>query len=325
MSLEIKRKIGNEAVLSLRKTAYLCSRNAPRVLTKIIEYWVNELQPDEDCVLCGNHSPAEKIAFSMLLEHKIPTVLVLAEAMKSVWDDEIQAALNEKRLLIITHCDDNVHRITARSAFDRNRLLLSLADDIIVGYCEKGGNLERLMKDYDDVAYILTDNGERSSYYIDPVELYGKESTEPVGIEIDPWERSVKTVNGLITLGFAGSGADKFARIVQTEGDETVSKRVGRISLGCAEFVKFCDVLKRVFHDMESGKDVDKGIFVASLSGEVTFGVRREDNSKTLIINQRKDLGSMGLRSETLFVDEKYILLFYDVLIEAQQHFFEND
>ena len=63
MSLEIKRKIGNEAVLSLRKTAYLCSRNAPRVLTKIIEYWVNELQPDEECVLCGNHSPAEKIAF----------------------------------------------------------------------------------------------------------------------------------------------------------------------------------------------------------------------------------------------------------------------
>lgn len=319
--MEIKRKVGNEAVLSLRKTAYLCSRNAPRALGRIVEMWVDELKPDEDCVLCSNHSPSEKAVFSLLLEHKIPAVLVLAEAMKDTWGDNIRKALDENRLLIITHCDDNVHRITASSAFDRNRLMLSMADDIIVGYCEKGGNLDRALKGYGNVAYILNDNGERPAYYVDPVELYGKVDVEPMKTEKDPWERSVKAGQSTITLGFAGSGEGKFVKIVQVEGCGKNAARKGKINLGRSEFVKFCDVLKRAFDALESGAGINGDIYVASLSGDVTFNIISESGGKSLTFTQKKDLGPMGMRSETVAVDLKDMQLFYDVLMEAQQHF----
>lgn len=96
----------------------------------------------------------EQTVFSWLLQLKIPTVLVLAEALSETWSAEIEIALREQRLLIITHCEPNIHRITAQSAYDRNQLMISLADKIIIGYCTNGGNIEKQIKGLSNVIYL---------------------------------------------------------------------------------------------------------------------------------------------------------------------------
>lgn len=70
----------------------------------------------------------------MLLEKKIPIILVLAESIKEEWPLPIKLALEEKRLLIVTACNDKVHRINHQSAYERNEIILSLANHIIIGY-----------------------------------------------------------------------------------------------------------------------------------------------------------------------------------------------
>jgi hypothetical protein len=52
-------------------------------------------------------------------------------------------------LLIIAAFDETVKRVTAENAFQRNRLMAELADEIFIAYASKGGSLERLIDSVD--------------------------------------------------------------------------------------------------------------------------------------------------------------------------------
>lgn len=88
--------------------------------------------------------------------------MVLAEAMHEQWSEPVSAALGSGQLLIITHCGPEVHTVCARSAFDRNALMMALADEIVVGYCSKGGNLERGLAGYSNVRYLVGNQDNRA-------------------------------------------------------------------------------------------------------------------------------------------------------------------
>lgn len=160
--MEIRSKLGNENIMQLRKMAFFCSRKEPSGLQAAVDRWIATLQPDKVCVMCGDQSPMEKHVFSSLLERKIPAILVLAEAMHEQWSEPVSEALGSGRLLIITHCGPEVHTVCARSAFDRNALMMALADEIIVGYCSKGGNLERGLAGYSNVRYLVGNQDNRA-------------------------------------------------------------------------------------------------------------------------------------------------------------------
>ena len=148
-------RIGNSTLLSNRKTtAFLCSRQVPENKIPPIYNWINQLSPEKDCILCGNHSRMEQEVFNILLEKKIPVILALAEGMKKEWDNKVKLALEENRMLIVTTCDDKIHRINHQSAYDRNETILSLADDIIIGYCTPGGNIDRQTKGKTNITYL---------------------------------------------------------------------------------------------------------------------------------------------------------------------------
>ena len=74
-------KIGNAQLLKLNKTAFLCSRKVPESQEKVIFDWVKQLNPMTDCILCGNFSEMEQKVFTLLLEYKIPTILVMPNAV----------------------------------------------------------------------------------------------------------------------------------------------------------------------------------------------------------------------------------------------------
>lgn len=149
------RKLGNETLLQKRKTAFLCSRITPEETQTAVLEWVNSLNQNSDCILCGNHSAMEHLVFGLLLRKKIPTILVLAETFKDNWNNEIISALKENRLLIITLCDETVHFVSKQSAADRNLLILSLAENIVIGYSTPNGNIERQTENLHNVS-ILT-------------------------------------------------------------------------------------------------------------------------------------------------------------------------
>jgi hypothetical protein len=76
-----------------------------------------------------------------------PIILALPRGLKKRWEPEIQAQLKTDRFLIITPFDNSVTRITKEAAEIRNRLMLELADDIVVGYLDQKGSLDSLLSE----------------------------------------------------------------------------------------------------------------------------------------------------------------------------------
>lgn len=153
--MTIKQSLGNKRLLKLHKTAFLCSMLSPLETKEAIDDWAKKTDIERNVVLCGNHSDMEQYLFDLLLRNKIPTILFIAESLHDRWDDKIKSALEEERLLIVTHCDSDVHFTTRKSADDRNRLMLEMADDTIVGYCSENGKIQRQIMGMDNVR-ILT-------------------------------------------------------------------------------------------------------------------------------------------------------------------------
>lgn len=153
--MEIIHQTGNLKLLSRRKTAFLCSRRVPDGAYVTIREWTDALSAWEDCILCGNHSPMEQQVFTWLLRRRIPVILVLAETLPERWPAEVMDAFAEQRLLVVTHCDATVHRVSRQSAFDRNEMMFSMADDVVVGYAVEGGNIEAQVHNRSNVRYLM--------------------------------------------------------------------------------------------------------------------------------------------------------------------------
>lgn len=298
--MEIRSKTGNEALIRREKTAFLCSRNTPDGIEYLVGKWLLGLSPERDCIMCGNQSPMERAVFSVLLQRKIPAILVLAEAMRSRWDDDISAALRENRLLIITHCDASVHNVTARSAFDRNVLMLSLAQNTVVGYCTKGGKLERALAGFDNVEYL--ENGQPW------LGMAGKavEDTvpdKPRQTRLGSWQRRLDVGHGTIFLDFNDYSAETFFKITHSVGDAGGGFVRQKLFFDRKELAAFLSALRLLDDARGKGKDVLTGLKVDSLSGEITFDVIRRQDSSLLNMTQTKEYGDGKLRVNTVSLD----------------------
>lgn len=138
--------LGNRELLQIYKTAFLCSRKVPAGIILKSYDWAKEQRDTGNCIVCSNHSPIEKDVFEILLKGSQPLILVLPRGLKKRWEPQILKAVQAKRLLIISPFDKNTKRITRETAQKKNEIILSLADEIVAGYVEKGGQLEELLK-----------------------------------------------------------------------------------------------------------------------------------------------------------------------------------
>lgn len=282
------------------KTAFLCSRNTPDGIEFLVGKWLLGLSAERDCVMCGNQSPMERAVFSVLLERKIPAILVLAEAMRSRWEDDISAALRENRLLIITHCDASVHSVTARSAFDRNVLMLSLAQNTVVGYCKKGGKLERALAGFDNVEYL--ENGQPW------LGMTGKAAEDTVAdkprqTRLGAWQKRLDVGHGTIFLDFNDSSAETFFKITHSTGDAGGGFVRQKLFFDRKELAAFLSALRLLDDGRSKGEAVWTSLKVDSLSGEITFDVIRRLDSSLLRVTQTKENVGGKLRVNTVSLD----------------------
>jgi hypothetical protein len=73
--------------------------------------------------------------------------MVLARRIKVKIEPELKAAVDAGRLLLITPFENSVKRITAETAEKRNRFMIELADEVVIGFASKGGMLDSMIAD----------------------------------------------------------------------------------------------------------------------------------------------------------------------------------
>lgn len=143
----IKESLGNTELLKLPKTAFLCSRKIPASVVLKCYDWAVEQRESDVCVISGFHSQIEKDVLHYLLKGKQPIILALARGLKEKLEPEFEKPLEQGRLLIITPFDKLVKRVSSQNAQTRNKLMIDLADRIVIGFASTGGNLQKLVQE----------------------------------------------------------------------------------------------------------------------------------------------------------------------------------
>jgi hypothetical protein len=69
--------------------------------------------------------------------------------MKKRLEPELQKALDQNRLLIISPFSVDVKRASKKTAQLRNRMMIEMAEKITIGFMSKGGLLEKLVSETD--------------------------------------------------------------------------------------------------------------------------------------------------------------------------------
>lgn len=141
---------GNTELLKLPKTAFLCSRNIPASAVLKCYDWAIEQRDKGNCVISGFHSKIEKDVFHYLLAGTQPVIMVLARGIKVKIEPELKIAIDAGKLLIVTPFGNSVKRITAETAEKRNRFMIELADEVVIGFASKGGMLDSMIANVKD-------------------------------------------------------------------------------------------------------------------------------------------------------------------------------
>ncbi len=141
--------IGNNELLKLPKTAFLCSRKVSASVVLKCYDWAIAQRDAGHCVISGFHSQLEKDVLHYLLKGTQPIIVVLGRGMKKRLEPELQKALDQNRLLIISPFSVDVKRTSEKTAQIRNRMMIEMAENITVGFVSNGGLLEALIKETD--------------------------------------------------------------------------------------------------------------------------------------------------------------------------------
>lgn len=138
---------GDASMLLCPMTTFLCSHRVPDGVSAAIRSWVESLDAANTCVVCGNLTADERFTLRLLVERGIPVVLVLAQAIPARLEElKLEAAersaFNAGLLVVISPIEDaTVTDVSSKTSATRNRLMIAVAERIVVGYMTENGNL----------------------------------------------------------------------------------------------------------------------------------------------------------------------------------------
>lgn len=140
--------LGNPALLDQPLIGVLCSRRVPRALEEHALAWARSARDLRFPVVGGFLAPVERGCLEVLLQGSQPVVVCLARGLAATriparW----RTPLERGRLLLVTPFADDVVRLSAASAEARNRLVASLARQLVVPHATPGGHLIRLVRE----------------------------------------------------------------------------------------------------------------------------------------------------------------------------------
>ena len=128
--------LGNQELLKLQKTVFLASSNISSETVLRVYDWATDMRSRRECVVSGFNSKLEQDVLHFLLKGSQPIILVLARQMYKVIPKELQKALTQNRLLIVSV--SNAARQSKNTAMMRNKWLCEMADKILfIGVTEQ--------------------------------------------------------------------------------------------------------------------------------------------------------------------------------------------
>ena len=151
---------GEQALLEEKKTVFFCPYDVPKSIFKSIRQWIKTLNPDKDCVVCGNSTGIERYMLRLLLRKKISVILPLATVIPSCLEELnlgwrmteqetmelLDEALTEHRLLMVASTENvSVSTPTKRSILVRNYWMRWVGDRFVLGCIGKNGYFEHLL------------------------------------------------------------------------------------------------------------------------------------------------------------------------------------
>lgn len=128
--------LGNKELLKVRKTAFLASSTISSETVMRCYDWATEMRTQRECVVSGFSSKLEQDVLHFLLKGKQPIIIVLARRLYKVIPKELETALEQNRLLIISA--SNATRQSKQTALVRNKYICEISDKILfVGVTEQ--------------------------------------------------------------------------------------------------------------------------------------------------------------------------------------------
>lgn len=128
--------LGNKELLKVQKTAFLASSTISSESVLRCYDWATEMRMRGECVISGFSSKLEKDVLHFLLKGTQPIIIVLARKMYKIVPKELQAPMEQNRLLIISV--SNAARQSKTTALARNRYICEVSDQIFfVGVTEQ--------------------------------------------------------------------------------------------------------------------------------------------------------------------------------------------
>lgn len=143
---------GNIALIDYPHTGFLCSRIVPASNLNEIVQWAQGVTDTSRCVVCGCQTSIEYQVVQALLNNRVPVIIVYSTTIPELMPPEWETALMENRILILSQCDSTTP--TNNAYLDRNALIIALSDNIVVGYCTRGGNIAQQMFGRANVSYL---------------------------------------------------------------------------------------------------------------------------------------------------------------------------
>ncbi|MCH9717713.1 MAG: DNA-binding protein [Gammaproteobacteria bacterium] len=135
---------GDEAILKQQKTAFFCSQKYPAKAVLPSFDWAEQARDNGICVVSGFHSLVEQNIRDILLMGEQPLIWVIARSSYQNPPEWAKKALESNRLLIISPISEKQQ--SNRTTDTRNRLIVAIADHIVIGYAAPGGKIESALQ-----------------------------------------------------------------------------------------------------------------------------------------------------------------------------------
>ena len=126
--------LGNTELMKLHKIGYFASSKIATLSVLPTLDWAAEIAKREDvAIVSGFHSKMEREVLDYLLRGRCSIICVLARSIYRRVPAKFKEAFNQNRILFISEeKNEDVTMTGKHSAIKRNKLVASLADEIVV-------------------------------------------------------------------------------------------------------------------------------------------------------------------------------------------------
>lgn len=153
--MKIVDTLGNEDILNLKKEAFLCSREVPASVILKCYDWAISQRESGVCVISGFHSQIERDVFHYLEKGKQPIIIAMARGIPAKLPITLKKSVESGRILIISPFDKNVTKVTIETASIRNRMMIELADKVVIGFVDPNGKLNHILNEINkEIIYL---------------------------------------------------------------------------------------------------------------------------------------------------------------------------